>query len=377
MDVAPLTAHRTPQCVYIGILIVAAGSLVISVAIFIPVGIFKTVGESIGSLIGRPRDVPSHGDGKPKCVVVTGASSGIGAALAMEYARPATHLVLIARDLTRLNHVAMQCKAAGATTEVHSIDLFDPANMAKLYRLLQDIDARYTGIELSILCMGVTAHRSDVLGKDLSHIPPLDSSSAPDVVKEPMSKEDGEFWGATSASRMLQVNVAASQEFILCSWELMKARRLQSGATGQAPKVIVLSSSTAFFTPASFALYAASKAYLYSLARSLQVASAPYGVEVVTVTPGFIDTAMTKTMMCSGATTPQAILGDPRKLAKKIRRSEEKGEQVVFYPVSQVCALFSLRALNPLMEALAMWTGAATGVAAWVLQLRTLGATLR
>jgi NAD(P)-dependent dehydrogenase (short-subunit alcohol dehydrogenase family) len=165
---------------------------------------------------------------------------------------------------------------------------------------------------------------------------------------------------------MLHVNVAANQEVILRSWELMKARRLGGKSRAQpSPKIIVLSSSTAFFTPASFALYAASKAYLYSLARSLQIASAPYGIGVITVTPGFMETGLTATMSDAGATFPRAILGDPRKLARKIRRCEERDELVVFYPVSQVWSLYALRGLNPLLETFGMWAGAATGVAAW------------
>lgn len=293
-------------------------------------------------------------------------SSGIGAALVLEYAGPDTHIVLIARDDGRLKDIAAQAQRQGATTAVHSIDLFEPANTVKLRQLLQEVEAETDGIDIAIACASVTGHRADVLDEDVEHVPPLGDSSQADGAQPDEIADRGDVWGATTASRMLQVNVAANQEFILGTWELMKTRSLRDkSASRPSPKIIVLSSSTAFFTPASFALYAASKAYLYSLARSLQIASVPYGISVITVTPGFMETGLTATMAKVGATFPTAILGDPRKLARKIRRSEEKDELVVFYPVSQVWSLYALRGLNPLMETFGMWAGAASGVAAW------------
>jgi NAD(P)-dependent dehydrogenase (short-subunit alcohol dehydrogenase family) len=260
----------------------------------------------------------------------------------------------------------VRAKRRGATASIHSIDLFEPANTVRLHRLLQEVDTQAGGIDIAISCASVTGHRIDVLDKNVEHIPPLDTPGQADGSPRDELPDQGDVWGATTASRMLQVNVAANQEFILRCWELMKARRQRGNFRARPrPKIIVLSSSTAFFTPATFALYAASKAYLYSLAQSLQIASVPYGIGVITVTPGFMRTGMTATMSAAGATYPTAILGDPWKLASKIRRSEERDESVVFYPELQACSLFALRGLNPLLETFGMWAGAATGVATW------------
>jgi short-subunit dehydrogenase len=377
----------------VGTLIVSAAGLAVTLAVILPLGILKSVGGRIfAGKQAAVRDNSGGGISRRRCVVIHGASSGIGAALALEYAAADTHLVLIARDHERLNEIATRAQARGATTATHSLDFFEPASTTKLHHLLREIDAKADGIDVAIQCTGVTTHRSDVMGTDVEHIPPYNggTSAETDGLHEPESspkegERDGDgqadVWGTTAASRMLQVNVAACQEFILGSWELMKARRQQQqrassqlqGSKGDqdhafvapGPKIIVLSSSTAFFTPANFALYAASKAYLYTLARSLQVASAPYGIGVVTVTPGFIESGMTLTAIQAGATTPLAVLGDPRKLARKIKRGEERNELVVFYPLSQVCALWSARALNPLLETVGMWAGSAMGVAGW------------
>jgi 3-oxoacyl-[acyl-carrier protein] reductase len=63
-----------------------------------------------------------------KVALVTGASRGIGAAIALELAREGVHLCLVARDLAKLNEVAGAVRAiANVRTTVHATDLRDPA----------------------------------------------------------------------------------------------------------------------------------------------------------------------------------------------------------------------------------------------------------
>ena len=71
-----------------------------------------------------------------KVALVTGASRGIGAAIAIELAREGVHLCLVARDLAKLNEVAASVhKIANVRTVVHSADLREPecaANSVKV-----------------------------------------------------------------------------------------------------------------------------------------------------------------------------------------------------------------------------------------------------
>lgn len=61
----------------------------------------------------------------PTSILITGASSGLGAALAETYAGPGIRLVLGGRDVTRLEETAARCRSAGAEVEVAAIDVTD------------------------------------------------------------------------------------------------------------------------------------------------------------------------------------------------------------------------------------------------------------
>ena len=65
-----------------------------------------------------------------KSILITGASSGIGAALAEAYAGTGVHLTINGRDRTRLDAVANACRRLGATVEPALVDVTDRAAMA-------------------------------------------------------------------------------------------------------------------------------------------------------------------------------------------------------------------------------------------------------
>ena len=61
----------------------------------------------------------------PRSILITGASSGIGAALARAYAAPEITLSLCGRDAARLDEVAAACRAAGSGVDARVLDVTD------------------------------------------------------------------------------------------------------------------------------------------------------------------------------------------------------------------------------------------------------------
>lgn len=73
-------------------------------------------------------------------VAITGASSGIGRAIALEFASRGFDLLLTARDEEALEQVAEECRKYGSEAAVFAADLADPASVDALAMALPGID---------------------------------------------------------------------------------------------------------------------------------------------------------------------------------------------------------------------------------------------
>jgi short-subunit dehydrogenase len=182
-------------------------------------------------------------------VLITGGSSGIGAAFAAALAARGCDLVLVARGRARLDDLAGHLRAQHAVAvQVLSADLTDSAERAAVeVRLAED-----PRIDLLINAAGVAAV--------------------------------GRFTGldAEIAARQIALNDVAAVRLTRAVLPGMIARR--HGA-------IVNVSSIAAFVPARFAAtYAASKAYLNSFTESLHEELRGSGVQVQVLCPGFTRT---------------------------------------------------------------------------------------
>lgn len=99
--------------------------------------------------------VPSPA-GEPRVVVVTGASSGIGRATALQSAARGDHVVLVARRADVLAEVAEECKAEGASSAlVVTTDVGDDAAVAELVEVVLVEHGR---IDAVLHCAGVVAY---------------------------------------------------------------------------------------------------------------------------------------------------------------------------------------------------------------------------
>jgi NAD(P)-dependent dehydrogenase (short-subunit alcohol dehydrogenase family) len=101
-----------------------------------------------------------------KVALVTGASSGIGRACAIELAREGANICLVARDPARLEAAAREVRALGCEAETVSCDL---ATGEACRRAFDAADARFHRVDILINCAGA-ARQADVLSLDTSLI---------------------------------------------------------------------------------------------------------------------------------------------------------------------------------------------------------------
>jgi uncharacterized protein len=178
--------------------------------------------------------------------LVTGASSGIGAAIAREYARRGVPLILTARREARLRQLAAEL-ASQVAVEVIVADLADAAAPAML---VDEIHRR--GLKVRILVNNA--------GYGLS------------------GRYRGNDWPAHAA--FLQVMVGAVSEL---TWRLM------SDICAHGRGRILNVSSVAGLIPGADGqtLYAPVKSFMVKLSESLSLETAAHGVHVTALCPGF------------------------------------------------------------------------------------------
>lgn len=185
-----------------------------------------------------------------KTALVTGASSGIGAAMARQLAAWRCDLVLTARREDRLAALAAELSAAhGVRAHVVVDDLADPAAAARLHRAASDLAA----IDIVVNNAGIAA---------FAHY--LDTD-----------------WDRHRY--VLQLDVVSLCEL---SWRFAH----DMVARGVRGHILNVASTAAIAPVVGFATYGAAKAYVLSFSQALAVELRSTGVRVTTATPGPVAT---------------------------------------------------------------------------------------
>jgi short-subunit dehydrogenase len=240
-----------------------------------------------------PANEPAH-------VLITGASSGIGAALALAYARPGTLLSLGGRNQERLAEIAAQAEARGASVATAVVDVRDPEAVAT-WALAADDRAP---LDLVIANAGISGG----------------THGGPETAEQTRAIFDVNLGGV--------LNVA-----------LPVIPRMVARKRGQ---IAIISSLAGFRGFPGAPAYSGSKAAVKAWGEALRADLAPHGVKVNVVMPGFIKSPMT-----DANDFPMPFLMPAHKAAEIIRRGLAANRARIAFPFPTAFIAWLFGALSP------------------------------
>lgn len=209
-----------------------------------------------------------------KTILITGASSGIGKATAIECSKQGATVLLLGRNLDRLTQAMEECEGTG-----HSIiqfDLSDIGNIPNLLGMLPELDGvvHSAGVNTKYLVKKINQERID----ELLHT---------------------NYYAPTLITQLLLNN-----------------KKFKKNAS-----MVFISSISASYASVSNALYASSKAALNAFVRCLAMEIAPRGMRANVIQPGIIETpilkayALTEEMQDFKNSCPLGHSGEPTDIA--------------------------------------------------------------
>jgi short-subunit dehydrogenase len=223
----------------------------------------------------------------PRTVLITGATGGIGGALAEVYAEQGNVLILQGRNSVRLGELAVSCEAKGARVLIRVLDMRNLKELAAWLHMICEQEK----VDLVIVNAGVN-----------TNIGPQGA---------------GERWEDVQA--LIEVNVLAAMATVDAVLPSMRAR-----GEGQ---IALISSLAAYFGLPVTPSYCASKAALKVYGEALRGWLGSEGVRVNVVMPGYVES-----QMCRDMPGPKPFLWSAKKAALTIKRGLERNQPRISFP---------------------------------------------
>lgn len=221
-----------------------------------------------------------------RVAVITGASKGLGKAMALALAAEGARIALVSRDGDRLHEVAAEIVQAGGDASVHVADVTNEEQVRQAeHRILE----RYTKVNILINNAGVN-------------------------VRKPVVDFTLEEW-----RRVMDTNVTAA--FLMC-------RSIVPAMTGKGyGRILNMTSIMSHVSLPGRIAYATSKTALLGMTRTLALELAPEGITVNGISPGPFGTEMNKPLMENPETNAQFLSSIPLGRWGKV---EEIGQLAVY-----------------------------------------------
>jgi NAD(P)-dependent dehydrogenase (short-subunit alcohol dehydrogenase family) len=194
-----------------------------------------------------------------RTALVTGASRGIGRQAARRLAEEGYDLTISARREAGLLDAATELRALGAEVTPVVTNLAEETDVRRLALAHAE---RFDHLDLLLLAAGVGT-------------------------PGPVARTPTKTWDLTFA-----VNLRA--QFLLIQQTLPALRTAAAATPRRGAKIVALSSITGMVGEKDLAAYGASKAGLISLCETVTIEEAAHGVTATAISPGYVDTDMTR-----------------------------------------------------------------------------------
>ncbi len=229
-------------------------------------------------------------------ILITGASSGIGEALAEHYATENSKIFISGRNEDRLEQVAKKCRERGGNCEYRVLDVKDKLAMTDW---IEECDAE-APLDLVVANAGISGGTSFV--------------------------NDGSPLNLETDREIFETNITGVLNTVHPAIEKMSTR--------QKGHIAIISSIASYTALPGAASYSASKAAVRYYGEALAIKLKPLGISVSVICPGFIESRIT-----AANKFPMPFLMSAPKAAKIIAKGLAAKKQKIEFPLPMVAAI--------------------------------------